>query len=346
MKCRRCRKLFIPCLEGALPEELSRRVEEHLSICPACAGEFEDIKEVSAALAGADCPAMDPLPDIRDRVMARIYQQPKMRNWRKALPAYSAAAAAMLLFAVILTTVNFQEPQQLCQAPQKRAALEKASEQPSHPAKKPVPAGAKQADAEAPSLPAELNLKSLPALPKSIKGAVASLPAQKPSEPELASAKIAEQAEAVRLQQYTQVPPGTGQQMPAAAPAIAQDAYAECGNSSIAKEPAAPSFRGASKASAAKMKRGSDLPASRAELLNLINTCRDAGRKEDEYAAAERLTSLFPDEAAYWFARGQAAEKIDKKQDAVDSYRRAVELKLLQPDLDAAKARLIELGRQ
>ncbi|MHB0998343.1 MAG: zf-HC2 domain-containing protein [Armatimonadota bacterium] len=80
-------------------------------------------------------------------------------------------------------------------------------------------------------------------------------------------------------------------------------------------------------------------------LMNkLLVAYRSAGRSEDEYAIAERLTKADPNNASYWFARAQAAERAKMVKTAVSCYRTAIDRKLSGADLELAKSRLKALG--
>ena len=81
-------------------------------------------------------------------------------------------------------------------------------------------------------------------------------------------------------------------------------------------------------------------PKNRAVLERLLYAYYEAGRADDEYAIAKRLVKLDPDNAKYWFARAQAAEKARMPRTAAAAYRRAIKLKLAQPELGLAETRL------
>jgi len=81
-------------------------------------------------------------------------------------------------------------------------------------------------------------------------------------------------------------------------------------------------------------------PTSISLLRDLQTAYREAGRAKEEYSVAERLTTLEPDNAEYWFERAQAAERAGMKKTAIACYRRALHLKLPAPKLDVAQSRL------
>lgn len=91
-------------------------------------------------------------------------------------------------------------------------------------------------------------------------------------------------------------------------------------------------------------KKLQEFPESRTLLRQLLRAYRDAGRSQDEYAIAQRLTAVDPDNSTYWFDLGQAAEKVGKGGTAVRSYRKAIELGLEGSELELAKGRLQVLG--
>ena len=87
-------------------------------------------------------------------------------------------------------------------------------------------------------------------------------------------------------------------------------------------------------------KKLKESPKNRAVLERLLYAYYEAGRADDEYAIAKRLVKLDPDNAKYWFARAQAAEKARMPRTAAAAYRRAIKLKLAQPELGLAETRL------
>ena len=62
-------------LEGALPDEQRRRLEEHLTICPGCTEYLAQMRELAGGLKGLrseDIPA-----EMRDAVLAAFRDRPK-----------------------------------------------------------------------------------------------------------------------------------------------------------------------------------------------------------------------------------------------------------------------------
>ncbi len=89
-----------------------------------------------------------------------------------------------------------------------------------------------------------------------------------------------------------------------------------------------------------------EFPTSVTVLRELLTRYKEAGRAEDEYAVAERLTKLDADNARYWLARAQAAERANMPATARASYRRAVRLGLKNADLEYAQGRLKVLEKK
>jgi hypothetical protein len=112
MKCRHFRKYLIPYTEGSLPEPLCAAVEEHVSACRACAEELECVTRMADVLKSADYPAMAPAVDLRSRVMSRVAVEPPVTSpvrrswWAGRFPAYSAAAGALLLLAIVMVSIQ------------------------------------------------------------------------------------------------------------------------------------------------------------------------------------------------------------------------------------------------
>jgi hypothetical protein len=103
MRCTRIRKYLIPYAEGALPERLSGTVEGHVAKCASCARELRELAGVVDVLRSTDYPALEPASDIRSRIMAQLANEPMRRSWWSGrLQAYSAAAAALVFFTVLV----------------------------------------------------------------------------------------------------------------------------------------------------------------------------------------------------------------------------------------------------
>ncbi|HEY3297186.1 MAG TPA: hypothetical protein VGK34_00910, partial [Armatimonadota bacterium] len=84
---------------------------------------------------------------------------------------------------------------------------------------------------------------------------------------------------------------------------------------------------------------------SESSMLKLLKEYRDAGRSEDEYAMAERLTRADSKNASYWFMLGQAAEKAKMPNAALSAYKQAIINHLGGSNLDIAKKRVEELTK-
>ena len=98
----------VAAVDAADPEDV-QRVEDHASTCPECRARLDEFRAVAAGLA-AFVPQLEPPPDLRDRLLASVAQEPRrlgvvQRIWPRAArrPRFSAAwlvAAASLVVAV------------------------------------------------------------------------------------------------------------------------------------------------------------------------------------------------------------------------------------------------------
>ena len=86
-------------------------------------------------------------------------------------------------------------------------------------------------------------------------------------------------------------------------------------------------------------------PNSIAVMKRLLEGYRASGRADDEYAIALKLTQADPNNAEYWFARGQASERIKMPKTAVTCYQTAIRKNLSGANLELAKSRLQALGK-
>ena len=103
MKCNRYQKYLIPYAEGALSGKLLKSVEKHLTACESCSEELAELRQTVDVLRQTEYPAMEPAGDLRSRVMAQIAREPApaRKSW---WGAYSAAAAALLIFCLLYTS--------------------------------------------------------------------------------------------------------------------------------------------------------------------------------------------------------------------------------------------------
>ncbi|MHB1456936.1 MAG: zf-HC2 domain-containing protein [Armatimonadota bacterium] len=85
-------------------------------------------------------------------------------------------------------------------------------------------------------------------------------------------------------------------------------------------------------------------PNSITVMKKLLEGYRASGRADDEYAIAVKLTQVDPNNAEYWFARGQAAERMKMPKTAVTCYQIAIRKNLSGANLELAKGRLQALG--
>ena len=405
MKCTRFRKHLIPYAEGTLHEQLSKPMEEHLSACESCARELQEIAQTVDALKRTEYPAMEPASDLRSRVMAQIAREPVRKPWWTGkLPAYSAAAAALLMFAVIIVTIepHFARSRPADRSPEivgkgptspesamefavptERSAMDvleaeaedrlaKSRAPVSAPRRPTEPAAdyaKKGTSSERERLSTSYAAKGRTAAPESKEG----VPAKTLSSESSASrttgdrADVAVSSETTRVGVNKGVPPPAGpagprhpEPMPDGRPTVqapyggSQRATAEstepppvyfergAGNIGPAREgTAGESDRESCDEKILMLERKlREFPTSRATLAELLKAYREAGCAEDEYAIAERLTKLDPENPQYWLARAQAAESAKMPRTAAVCYRRAIELKLTGADLELAESRL------
>lgn len=410
MRCAKFRKYLIPYAEGSLPPQLLERVERHVTACGSCAQELSSLSQAVEALRQADYPAMEPAPDLRSRVMAQIARVPVRRPWWQAsrLQTYSAAAAGLLLFAIVGTTM-WPLFTQSRQAPPRRGVEQVAPAEGT-----PVRPGLKEgfspdrkvrtAPVEPGTLSVEKAAKAAPGEPAvgAYREAGAAPKSRSPEtgvafdfEPGIDAAKIAEGSRGEK-----KLPSAPGVELyaggkpkaPPAAPTDSLDAAGLASKTSAAEhqrkmaqkydhaterikdstpEPPGPAGPPAPREVAdlvggignvAPVREGEEadvrfgtsaqhdvlalelklkeFPTSVTVLRELLANYREAGRSEDEYAVAERLTELDPENAGCWLARAQAAERAEMPATARACYRRAVELGLKDADLEHAKSRL------
>lgn len=103
MLCLIYRKLLVPYAEGGLDARTRLKVERHLSGCRSCKQDLEAVQSMSSVLRGAEQPALEPAPDLWEKVSARITQdsvRPQPRSWLRVPQAVSAAAAVVLVAVV------------------------------------------------------------------------------------------------------------------------------------------------------------------------------------------------------------------------------------------------------
>jgi hypothetical protein len=105
-------------LDGEVPREERAGIDAHLAACPACARRLEDLAVVDSAVAGLLLPEPEGDADFAARVRARIEAETSARGLdtsaRRRLPAWTWAAAAALLVAVVtpLTLREFRVSQE------------------------------------------------------------------------------------------------------------------------------------------------------------------------------------------------------------------------------------------
>jgi anti-sigma factor RsiW len=107
MTCDEAKILLHALIDGELDAGHAREVEDHISTCPACAGELAAHREMSKALAGADLRYTAP-PALRRRIEAALpgmqAQAPSRRAVLRSFAMGSAvsAIAATGLVAIVL----------------------------------------------------------------------------------------------------------------------------------------------------------------------------------------------------------------------------------------------------
>ena len=362
MKCTRYQKFLMPYAEGTLQARLIKPLEEHLAGCESCSMELAQLRQTVNVLRQTEYPTMEPAFDLKSRVMARIAHEPApaRKSW---WPAYSAAAAALLIFAVVMVTVQpvFYRARQASRFPE--SAMTQSMPKGESPTLNELPRNLSKGVRVSPQLaapsPTVGQPESRPAEAMDIgtsgrsgddlfyDGAVSTDRVNPPSDykrtvPEGHPSDVA-QAPYGGAQQTPAGTAGPAGPVASSSPTLEKEALRGAGNVSPAHEKSEESnklyvLRDTRIPELEKKLR--EFPNSRAVMEDLLKAYRDAGRANDEYTIAERLTKLDADNPQYWFARGQAAERAGKPHTAAASYRRAVHFKLAEPDLDTAKNRL------
>lgn len=404
MKCAKFKKYMIPYAEGTLSERQSSLMEEHLASCQSCSREFSEIAETIDVLRATDYPSLEPAVNMRGRVMSQIAQEPAPSSWwARKLPAYSAAAAGILFFGILLTTVKpafFDRspespratiPQTTPETHEQTSASAKIrgdAEMTDEASKPPRPADAERNRAHAEKRGGRSLTMTTKRPTDSVRSMRDSSASRKPTryaasdryDSVLATKSGEADKDSSILETVQPEAARGGYARPSGPPAPDADspvpeghskAVSQAGHGGFQIQVQSPSERemtavmdnmpamgnapATPKASAERMaedralgleKKLKEFPNSRTVLLELLDAYRDAGRSQDEYSIATRLTKLDPENAEYWFARGQAAERANMPRTAVASYRRAIELKLSGPKLDLAKSRLEILERR
>lgn len=354
MKCSDVKKLLMPFVEGALDESLAHKVGEHLKACSDCAREAEALAETVTALREADVPAMEPAANMRSRVMAGIASEPVRRGWWTGrVQAWSAAAAVVLFAGVLMVSLRHGAFEG---APQ--SAMESLDR--AEPPAAYAPAAPLEESAPEPELNDRIVMKE-PS--KEMKKSV-SLPEEAPVRQEAkekspvaegekgaalgrkdAPAEAAAEADKFGFSPAAETTAASKAEPAPAAPSGGGDSLDSVAAGDLRKAEA----NGAAAVDEAKKpddrtleleKTLSENPDHEGTLLALVKDYRRVGRSQDEYAVADRLTKLKPDNAGYWFMRAQAAERAKLPNEAAASYKKAIELKVAEPNLSLSRSRL------
>jgi hypothetical protein len=411
MKCARLKKYMIPYVEGSLPGRLRGPMDAHLSACEPCRRELDELAQTVGVLRQAEYPAAEPAFDLRSRVMAQVAREPVRKPWWSArLPAYSAAAAGLLIFAVLLTTIkpafreatqpmkgaeqvatapSPEEPEALREVPAQEVGTDRtgAAWLDGHvdtvrPGRSATPMKPKEGRVPSPRAPAdkpekgplnrlysdEITVGTTVRLPETGDDAKVSSFSLRSHPESLGMGNAPDRLAASRNDDHAmpegtsrdvaQAPSGGAQtwgmehSVPAGPPALIDGVARE--RESIAEVPRGAGNIASWHEDSADLRADKDsvlnlerklkeFPNSRTVLCDLLEAYSRSGQAEDEYAVATRLTKLYPENARYWFARAQAAEKAKMPKTAAASYRRAIDLKLTGPELELAKARLAAL---
>lgn len=103
MNCRRVQRYLNAFLAGQLPDRPASRIELHLTRCPACSAERDELVKLNAVLQNLSATA-EVYPGFENRVWAGIRaaecEQPAAQWWQR--PAWvlsTATVAATLMFA-------------------------------------------------------------------------------------------------------------------------------------------------------------------------------------------------------------------------------------------------------
>lgn len=105
MGCNKYIEFIIPYAEGTLSTSMMEEMASHLSACPECQRELDEVMQTIGILRGTEFPQIEPAFDLRSRVLARIANETPARKpkWYGRLSFISAAAAGLLFICVGIT---------------------------------------------------------------------------------------------------------------------------------------------------------------------------------------------------------------------------------------------------
>ncbi|QGP90946.1 hypothetical protein MGLY_02670 [Neomoorella glycerini] len=120
MNCSQYRELLSPYLDGALPANQQRDLENHLRRCPFCREELEALRQTVNLLQAWSEEELDLPAGFEERLRSRLEATCRPWYWRLPKSWLSLAAAAAIMVAVALTAYadyfgfphNFQARQQ------------------------------------------------------------------------------------------------------------------------------------------------------------------------------------------------------------------------------------------
>lgn len=383
MRCRPIRKHLLAYVEGRLSGNLLRRVQEHISHCESCARETEELACTVNVLRTTEYLAMSPNPNLRSRVISRIKEKSPRRSWAASrMPAYSAAAL-LLIFAVVLFSL---EPTSMRSTSVRHPKVQQDTSE-HHLLKENTPPESGILDqsrdglaATPPKLPhikhstpkqetkteyrfreyhsalkphywTKHSATDIKSTPTPVEGIGIPTPMPEVSEEET-NREVGMLSDSAKLS-VSQAPHG-GATEPQHHMAF------ERKDVSVGEYMAERSGAGNVAPSMAKKEEVGeenqrifelecnlrDFPTSRVVLEELLIAYQKSGRIADEYTIATRLTKLDPNSAGYWFSRAQAAEKNGMPRTAAAAYKQAIKLGLPDNQKQLAEERLKALETQ
>ena len=101
MNCRECKELLAPYVEGLLDPPVLKQFESHLSTCPVCRAELDEVQQVLELLA-SDARAV-PGASLDTPVMDRVVREQALRLRRVPMKrAVRVTVAAAVLIGVCI----------------------------------------------------------------------------------------------------------------------------------------------------------------------------------------------------------------------------------------------------
>ncbi|MBX3117888.1 MAG: zf-HC2 domain-containing protein [Fimbriimonadaceae bacterium] len=101
MNCDRVQSMLFSFIDGELSGHELRVVREHVSRCPHCALELDEIRSIKTII--AEMPACEPSSDFEDRLVMSVLGPEPVEARRRGTLRWSAGLAACALFGAFAT---------------------------------------------------------------------------------------------------------------------------------------------------------------------------------------------------------------------------------------------------